>query len=101
MSAENRLLTKYVKKKFPFIKEISDFYLQKNKLFIHAVVSPQHFCELFIHDDVNKKINNMIEKEFTSMIKSIITEWDENDIQFIYFPELNEEQSILTVLEVK
>lgn len=101
MLAEITLLNKYIKKRFPFIMEISDFYLQKNKLVVYAVVSPSHFCELFIHDNINREVNKILKKEFSPMIKSIITEWDENDIQFTYFPDLKEEPSVLDCLNNK
>jgi hypothetical protein len=101
MPTETILLNKYIKKRFPFIMEVSDFYLQKNKLVIYAVVSPSHFCELFLHDDINREVNTILKKEFTTMIKSIITEWDENDIQFTYFPDLKEELSVLDCLNNK
>lgn len=101
MLAEITLLNKYIKKRFPFIMEISDFYLQKNKLVVYAVVSPSHFCELFIHDNINREVNKILKKEFSPMIKSIITEWDENEVQFVYFPDLKEEPSVLDCLNNK
>ena len=102
---ESEVLTKYLKRKFPFIQEVSGYSLESSgrgstvSLFLNIYVSPTHFCEL-LDGRVEKKVINKITKVSSSFIKSVITDWDnqKHPLNIRFFPEINE-ASILKILD--
>jgi hypothetical protein len=105
MDGELKILNKYLKKMFPFIVEVDsianrnksyDRYNDtrcringnKNSLNIHIYVSPLHFCEL-MDDRVEKKLQSLMLKQSTALIKSIITDCNPDNIKFLFFPDVD------------
>ena len=102
---ENKILTKYLKRNFHFILEVSGYSVERNfnknrnmSLILDVYVSPEHFCEL-LDTRVESKVVDKISKYSSGFIKSIITEWDQSTpIRVRFFPETNE-ATILKILE--
>lgn len=97
-------LNKYLKNMFPIIMEVSNYsvdpFIGGNSLTISIAVSPEHFCELFFNEDIERKVIKHMRSESSQLIKSIITEWDCNkDILFTFQP-YTFERSVLKTLNL-
>lgn len=120
MTSELLILNKYMKKLFPFILEVDSVYVgeepynpygygnhstsgtgkrNKNLLKINIYVSPLHFCEL-MDDRIEKKIVNHMIDNCSSLLKSIVTSWDGNRPQVLFFPSVGEKSTILEGLNI-
>jgi hypothetical protein len=111
MSAELNILNKYLKKMYPFITEVesvdagSEIYdpytfIPENNystsgsgkkgdvLRINIYVSPLHFCEL-MDDRVEKKLQSLMLKQCGSLVKSIITDCNPDNIRFLFYPDVD------------
>lgn len=108
MSAELNILNKYLKKMYPFIIEVESIengyegydYDQgtnwssagmgrrTNFLKISIYVSPLHFCEL-MDDRVSKKLESIMVKQCSSLIKSIIPECNPDSVKFLFYPNVD------------
>ena len=103
MDGELKILNKYLKKMFPFIVEVDSVLESKRKsiynphtftpvskgsLKINIYVSPLHFCEL-MDDRVEKKLQSLMLKQSTTLIKSIMTDCNPDNIKFLFFPDVD------------
>jgi hypothetical protein len=125
MTSELLILNKYMKKLFPFILEVDSVYIgeepyepwsstfnspitystsgnsrkDKNILKINIYVSPLHFCELMDGRVENKIITHIVDN-CSSLLKSVITSWDGNKPQVLFFPSVGEKSTILEGLAI-
>jgi hypothetical protein len=126
MNSELLILNKYMKKLFPFILEVDSVYVgeeiyepwsstfnspiiynstsgtsrrDKNILKINIYVSPLHFCELMDGRVENKIIIHIVDN-CSSLLKSVITSWDGNKLQVLFFPSVGEKSTILEGLNI-
>lgn len=112
MESELKILNKYLKKMFPFIVEVDsifngnksyDLYNNSRDLYndtrcrinsknislkIHIYVSPLHFCEL-MDDRVEKKLQSLMLRQSATLIKSIMTDCNPDNIKFLFFPDVD------------
>lgn len=97
-------LNKYLKNMFPIIIEVSNYsvdpFIGGNSLTISIAVSPEHFCELFFNEEIERKVINHMRIESSQLIKAIITDWDyKKDILFTFQPYIFE-RSVLKTLNL-
>lgn len=98
MNVEVKVLDRFLKRMYPFIKEVTDLdtktvriHSHQNRqlrLTISVYVSPVHFCEL-MDDRVNVKLNKRMSEECQTLLKSLIPDWDGEYVQFIFFPDID------------
>ena len=92
MESELIILNKYIKKMFPFIIEVENYVYEKSRrgdiLELNIYVSPLHFCEL-MDDRVEKKLQSLMLKQSATLIKSIMTDCNPDNIKFLFFPDVD------------
>ena len=103
-SAETILLDKFLKREFPFIVEVSSYELkhQNKLLYLNIYVSPQHFCELYFNgENIESRFEKFIYDNFGGLIKSIIIDWTMVRLSIRYYPVMDGESSLMTVIKNK
>lgn len=92
MESELIILNKYLKKMFPFIIEVENYVYEKSRsgdiLELTIYVSPLHFCEL-MDNRIENKLRDMMMKESYALIKSLLPEFKENNIRFLFYPDVD------------
>ena len=92
MESELIILNKYLKKMFPFVIEVENYVYEKSRsgdiLELTIYVSPIHFCEL-MDNRIENKLRNMMMKESYTLIKSLLPEFKENNIRFLFYPDVD------------
>ena len=86
MESELIILNKYLKKMFPFVIEVENYVYEKSRsgniLELTIYVSPLHFCEL-MDDRVEKKLQSLMLKQSATLIKSIMTDCNPDNIKLV------------------
>ena len=92
MESELFMLNKYLKKMFPFVIEVENYVYEKSRsgdiLELTIYVSPIHFCEL-MDNRIENKLRDMMMKESYTLIKSLLPEFKENNIRFLFYPNVD------------
>ena len=92
MESELFMLNKYLKKMFPFIIEVENYVYEKSRrgdiLELTIYVSPLHFCEL-MDNRIDKKLRDIMMKDSHTLIKSLLPEFKEDNIRFLFFPDVD------------
>jgi len=92
MESELIILNKYLKKMFPFVIEVENYVYEKSRsgdiLELTIYVSPIHFCEL-MDNRIENKLRDMMMKESYTLIKSLLPEFKENNIRFLFYPDVD------------
>jgi hypothetical protein len=92
MESELIILNKYLKKMFPFVIEVENYVYEKSRsgniLELTIYVSPLHFCEL-MDARIDKKLRDIMMKESYTLIKSLLPEFKENNIRFLFYPDVD------------
>jgi len=92
MESELIILNKYLKKMFPFVIEVENYVYEKSRsgdiLELTIYVSPIHFCEL-MDNRIENKLRDMMMKESYTLIKSLLPEFKENNIRFLFYPNVD------------
>ena len=92
MESELFMLNKYLKKMFPFIIEVENYVYEKSRrgdiLELTIYVSPLHFCEL-MDNRIDKKLRDIMMKDSYTLIKSLLPEFKESNIRFLFFPDVD------------
>ncbi len=87
---EAKTLSVLLRRKFPFIIDISSCSFSGNKsvLYLDVYVSPEHFCEL-MDTRVEKQVVNKITILSDKLIRSIFSDWNQKtSLIFRFFPEI-------------
>lgn len=105
LSPEIKMLSKFFKKQFPFVIEVSDYSVETSRsrqsLVLDIYVSPEHFCEL-MDVRVEKKVVKKMINISSQFIKSVITEWPETttELNMRFFPEIKEATILKSLDEI-
>lgn len=104
MTPELKILNKYVRKIFPFIKSINSAEITQINRFsdnlrldVVVILSPIHYCEIHYNNKTEENIIKLIKKETLPIFSSVLSEWDGKIINFLFFPEINLDKP--TILE--
>jgi hypothetical protein len=77
---------------FPFVIEVENYVYEKSRsgdiLELTIYVSPIHFCEL-MDNRIENKLRDMMMKESYTLIKSLLPEFKENNIRFLFYPDVD------------